>query len=233
MQFPQIIGELFMNTVCAILPLYNEEYYVKATIDSLKEIEYIKQIITVDDGSTDNTWKILREIKGIIRIRHKKNMGKAKAILDGINNYDADVYVFIDGDIGKSAVEMKHVIHEILCDTCDMCVANIPISKNSGGIGLLQWFSKFVVRTIAKIDFPCPLSGQRAVKKSVINDKRVHLYSGYGIEVGMLLDVLRCGYRVKTVDLDITHRTTGKDIKGFIHRFRQFNDVILVFLRNL
>jgi len=222
-----------MKKVCALVPVYNECLLAGTTINSLKKIEIIDKIVVIDDGSDDDTWTIINNISGIERIKHKKNMGKAESIRDGIKKYDSDIYVFVDGDLGQSVENLQPLIEEVIKDRCDLCIARFPESKNTGGVGFLRFFCRFMVKLMAKMDFPCPLSGQRAVTKQVLTDKRVKLYKGYGIEIGMLMDAINSGYRVGFVDIDLTHRTTGKDLKGYFHRIKQFNDIFYVLLRQL
>lgn len=220
-----------MIKVYALLPMLNEESYAELTIKSLSKLSVIDKIIVIDDGSSDRTWDILCEIKGIELIRHHKNIGKAQSIIDGINSYsDGDIYVLVDGDLGKSADKIQPLIDEVLNDNCDLCVVRFPMHKNSGGIGFLRFFSRFVIKLITGVDFPCPLSGQRAVKKDAIISKSIKLYKGYGIEVGMLIDAFKNGFRVKFIDIPLTHRVTGKNFKDYIHRFKQFMDITYVLI---
>lgn len=221
------------NLVCAVVPVYNEEHNVASTISELIKMECIDLILAVDDGSTDYTYGILKSLRKVTILKHEKNIGKAESIFDGIKFCDADVYVFIDGDLGYSAGNIKPVIEEVINGRCDLCVANIPMEKGNGGVGFLRWFSKYTVKYFTGLDFPCPMSGQRAVRSYVVKDERVHMYHGYGVEVGMLIDCLLSGYRVKYIDTILYHDVTGKDIRGYIHRFRQFIDIFMVFIEKL
>lgn len=222
-----------MKTVCAIVPLYNEEKYARETLISLLKSSIITDIVAVDDGSVDDTWNIICGIKGIHKIRHNTNNGKAEAIKEAIRRFDGDIYVFVDGDLGSSALKVEALIHHVLDNKSDMCIAKFPETSQGGGLGILKGFSRYAVKKITSMDFPCPLSGQRALRREVILDRNVQLHKGYGIEVGMLIDALKSGYRVGYVELDMTHRITGKDFKGYVHRLRQFKDVAWVVFKEL
>lgn len=218
-----------MKTVCVIVPMYNEEDYAALTIASLLKISKITRVIAVDDCSNDNTWNVIKCIDGIEKIRHSKNLGKAASLEDGVRNFDADIYVFSDADLCESAIEFENLIDEVLNGSCDMCVGRLPENEKSGGIGILRSFAKFGVKTLSGVDFPCPLSGQRVIKKEIVEDKRVRFYRGYGIEVGMLIDAIKSGYNVKYVDTNFRHRVTRRDLTGFLHRFNELCDVAKVF----
>jgi glycosyltransferase involved in cell wall biosynthesis len=219
-----------MDKVCVIVPIFNEEKYAISTIKSLMKIKCADKIIVVDDGSTDRTWEKICGISGIYIIRHSKNSGKAKSLLDGVKSFDSEIYLFADGDLGLCANRLELLIDEVMQNKCDLCIARMPETRRGGGIGLLRAFSRFAVKALTGVDIPCPLSGQRAVNKKMLNDKRVGYYNGYGVEIGMLIDALNSGYKVTVVDIELTHRITGRDMKGYWHRIRQFFDILNVVL---
>lgn len=216
--------------VCAVVPLYNEQKYAKDTIEELLNLGRFDCIVAVDDGSTDRTWDILCSIDQITKTRHKKNAGKAEAVYDGIACCSADIYVLIDGDLGHSARNIKPLIDMVINGSCDVCIADLPSRPGYGGIGFLRRFSKYMVKKCTGVDFPCPMSGQRAVRDYVLKDSRFRHYHGYGLEVGMLVDCIKSGYRVDSIKLELTHNATGRDIYGFLHRFKQFADILRVFI---
>ena len=69
-----------------------------------------------------------------------------------------------------------------------------------------------------------PLNGMRALTRETFADV-TPLASGWGVEAAMLVDVLRAGRRVVEVPVELTHRRTGNDIKGRVHRAMQLRDV--------
>ena len=69
-----------------IIPAYNEENKIKDTLENIKDIEEISEIIVVDDGSSDNTSKVAKEVKSpkITVITQDKNRGKGYALNNGL-----------------------------------------------------------------------------------------------------------------------------------------------------
>ena len=67
--------------ISAIIPAFNEEPRIGNVLDVVKEMELIEEIIVVDDGSTDNTYKVAIK-KGVKVIRLDSNKGKGAAILE-------------------------------------------------------------------------------------------------------------------------------------------------------
>lgn len=89
--------------VSVIIPAYNEQENVAATIQSVLNSEYDKfEIIIVDDGSTDKTFAIAKKIKNkfpkIITLLTQKNSGKAQALNFGIEHAKHNIVVTMDGD---------------------------------------------------------------------------------------------------------------------------------------
>jgi hypothetical protein len=68
-----------------------------------------------------------------------------------------------------------------------------------------------------------PISGQRAVRTEALR-ATLPFASGFGMEIGMTVDAVRAGYRLREYDLDLEHRATGRDLRGFLHRGRQLLD---------
>ena len=53
---------------------------------------------------------------------------------------------------------------------------------------------------------------------------------GYGMEIGMTVDAVRAGYRLREYELDLSHRATGRSLAGFVHRARQLADFARTYL---
>lgn len=86
--------------ISCIIAVYNEEFAIKKCINSLLNSTYEnKEIIVVNDCSTDKTREILEEYKNIVTIINlSKNVGKKKAIAEGMKISKGDIFVFTDSD---------------------------------------------------------------------------------------------------------------------------------------
>src|SRR3989344_9030464 len=85
-----------------IIPAYNEEKSIFEIIERVKKqkvYDFAKEIIVVDDGSTDQTLDILKKITGITLMIHKKNMGKGRSIRTGLNIVTGDIVLVQDADL--------------------------------------------------------------------------------------------------------------------------------------
>jgi len=73
-----------------------------------------------------------------------------------------------------------------------------------------------------------PLSGQRALSTSA-RAACFPVAAGFGVEARMTADAVRAGLELRELELDLAHRATGRDLRGFLHRGRQLRDIALAF----
>ena len=108
-----------MKTVSVIIPAYNEQKTVAEIIKRVKAVSFAdlavqKEIIVVDDGSTDGTREILSEIKGIKLFVHEKNKGKGSAIRTGLSHATGNIFIIQDADLELNPAEYPLLLNPIL-----------------------------------------------------------------------------------------------------------------------
>ncbi|GBF11053.1 MAG: glycosyltransferase family 2 protein [Tepidibacillus sp.] len=210
--------------ISIIVPAFNEEKYIESTIQAIRKWTYDKEIIIVDDGSTDKTKEILMKIASdsvVKPIFLKLNQGKGQALKAGVKQAEGEVIMFLDADLGDSAKDADRLLDPIFKNDADMTIAILPRSSMKAGFGLVKKLARSGIYFMTGYQPIAPLSGQRAMKRKVI-DQITELVSGFGIEVGLTIDVLRMGFKIKEVEVALYHRETGRDLKGFIHRGKEF-----------
>ena len=102
--------------ISVIIPVFNEEKTIMDIIKRVQDVDIEKEIIIVDDGSTDKTREILRNIKeGNIRvIYHDKNLGKGGALKTGFSHAKGDIIIPQDADLELDPKEYHNLIEPIL-----------------------------------------------------------------------------------------------------------------------
>ena len=98
--------------VTIVIPAYNEEEGIADVITQLKGLDENYEIIVVDDGSTDDTYKLAQET-GIKVIRHPYNKGYGAALKTGIRNAEEYVVLFMDADWQHQPSDIKKLIQYI------------------------------------------------------------------------------------------------------------------------
>ena len=124
------------NRVTAIVSAYNEEQTIKEVVVSLLNCELIHEVIVVNDGSTDNTAKILKQLLKSFHYRYiefEKNRGKSYAMVAGVRNATCHIIVFVDGDIiGLNSKHIRSIIYPLISNRADMVIGHRFRGKNSG-----------------------------------------------------------------------------------------------------
>lgn len=217
--------------VSVLIPAHNEAKYIADTVKAVKQIPDVKEIVVVDDASVDNTVGLAVEA-GAVVISLPENLGKGGALNKGLASIDGEIIALVDGDLGATAIEVKKLIEPVLAGKADMTIAKFPKARKKGGFGLVKGLARNGIRLYTGMTVAAPLSGQRVMHRNVI-EALGGFESGYGVEVGMTIDVFRKGFRILEVEAKMTHAETGRDLKGFLHRGKQFVHVARVLARRL
>ena len=119
------------NKISIIVPVYNEKNYINKIILKLKkDIKFSKQIIIVDDCSTDGTRQIIKKIKNIDKvIFHKKNMGKGAAIKSAIPYVKGDIVAIQDADLEYKPNDLNKLIKLIISKNLKVIYGSRVLNK--------------------------------------------------------------------------------------------------------
>jgi len=114
--------------ISVIIPLYNEAEslpelhgWIKKVMD---ENSFTYEIIFINDGSTDDSWKIIKELKEknpeVGGIKFRRNYGKSPALYCGFNKAKGDVVITMDADLQDSPDEIPSLYHMVIDEDYDL-----------------------------------------------------------------------------------------------------------------
>ena len=217
--------------VAVVVPAKDEADLVAATVGSARRIPGVDLVVVVDDGSADRTREVAAAA-GAVVVRHERNRGKAAALETGaaeVSRQDGAqvprALLFVDADLGDTAVNTAPLTAPVLSGEADMTIAVLPAqSRPGGGRGLVVNLArKGIVRQTGWVPTQ-PLSGMRCLTRQAFEAARP-LARGWGVETAMTIDLLSRGMRVREVPCDLQHRVTGSDLRAQLHRAAQYRDV--------
>jgi glycosyltransferase involved in cell wall biosynthesis len=225
-----------MARVAAVIPAKDEADRIAATVRAVRAIPGVDLVVVVDDGSSDDTAVLARQ-SGAEVVRHARNRGKAAAMATGadyVTRHEsveddaaaARPLLFVDGDLEESAANVGVLVPPVVEGRADMTIATLPPQKPGGGRGLVVRLARRGIEDLTGFEAVQPLSGMRCLSRAAF-DAATPLARGWGVEVGLTVDVLLAGLRVAEVPCDLRHRVSGTDWRGQLHRGRQYRDVAL------
>ena len=208
----------------ALVAANDEAGDIEATVRALRSIPPVSLVVVADDGSRDETASRAQEA-GATVLRSPRRRGKGGALEGALERLSAaDVWLLADADLGTSAANLEPVLREVLVGRADLVIA-IPPRQAGGGFGLVRRFAGWGIRRSSGFRAAAPLSGQRACTGRMLTACRP-LAAGFGVEAAMTIDAVRGGGRVTEVPAEVTHRATGRGLRGFAHRGRQGLDIV-------
>ena len=186
-----------METISVIIPAFNEEANIANSIAVAKKCSLVNEILVINNLSTDKTEQIALENGA--RVERCYCQGKGYAMEDGIKYAKNDVIVFLDADV---KYEHQNIVEElarpIIENKADFVKS--AFDRTVGGT-----VTEIVVKPLLNLIYPNmykftePISGMIASRKSILQE--LTLEKDYGVDIGILLDVINKGYRVTELNI--------------------------------
>lgn len=202
----------------AIIPAYNEEVALGSII--LRTLQYVDEVIIVNDGSDDKTVEVAR-LAGAEIINHATNLGKGEALKSGFSAIgDADVVVTIDADGQHNPDEIPSLIKPIIEDGADLVngsrYMNGPEENTPAYRRVGQQVLDNATNISAGIKVTDSQSGFRAFSPAACKVFRFY-DTGFGIESEMLVDVAEAGLKIVEVPITVRYDVDGSTKNPVTH----------------
>jgi Glycosyl transferase family 2 len=192
-----------------------EESVIGRTVTALRRTFPDAEVIVADDGSRDGTADAAEEA-GALVLRLPRR-GKGQALSAAERAAPPGRLLLCDADLSGE-------LAPLLDGGADLTVAAFA-ERVGGGFGIAKRVARSLISLLAGIDQREPLSGQRAVSPAA-RTACFPVAAGFGCEVRMTIDAARAGLGVREIELPLSHRATGRDLGGFVHRARQLVDAL-------
>lgn len=214
------------QSLSIIVPVYNEERTIQKVIKQLLDLKlkgWEKQIIVINDGSTDKTEEKLKKYSSrIIYDKNQLNIGKGRAIKTGLKHASGKVVIIQDADLEYNPKDILELIKHYDSKSSVAVYGSRRLgSKRKGyffyvlGDSLANFLFSFIFRQSTTDIF----TGYKVVKTSLL--KKMELKSkGFEVEMEVTKWLIKQGFKIKEVPISYNPRTftQGKKlglIKGF------------------
>jgi len=199
--------------VLLIIPAYNEEENILNTCNKIKEFSSEIDFIVINDGSNDNTEKILQE-NNIKHITLIENLGIGGAVQTGYkyaceNGYD--IAIQFDGDGQHDVNYVSNICEPIINGQADMVIGTRYLDKRESSFQstfmrrMGSSIISFLIKIVSRIKITDPTSGFRAVNKEVIKVFAKEYPTDYP-EPESIVDIKNLNYRIKEVPVNMIER---------------------------
>lgn len=209
-----IIQKIYTEFISILIPVYNDQEVLdelnKRLVQVLPQLCNEYEIVLVDDGSKDNSWTKIEELKKqngyIVGIKLLRNYGQQNAIAAGLDHVSGDIVVIMDSDLQDRPEDIPKLIEALLQNDASMAIAKWKSRKDSF---LKKFASRLffnVSQRITKINHQPNLGVYRAIRKEVVEELKK-----YQEKTSSTLSLLYwIGMDYVTVELKRDERYAGK-----------------------
>lgn len=212
-------------SVSLIIPVLNEEKTLKSIVDRCSKQKIIKQLVIVNDGSTDNSKKILNSISKslsknpiITVIHHKQNMGKGAAIKTGLTEVLGKYVMVQDADLEYSPEEIINLFKKAERSKDGIVFGTRTRGKNKGYLlaQLGNWYLNTMFNLLFGYNLTDSYTCYKLLPKKIWHEMNLQS-NGFEIDSELVAKLGVKRYKIKEVPISYNPRKyhEGKKIKWF------------------
>ncbi len=213
-----------MKTLDIIVPVYNEENTLDEIIKKIEQTDYCgldKNIIFIDDCSTDSSRKILAKYPQYTVIRHDKNKGKGASIATGLSMSRADVVVIQDADLEYNPSDYSNILPYIINGEYQVAYGSRFLNKkNQKSFMIMSLLANKFLTFVTNILFRCNVTDMetcyKAFSRQAIENIKINS-DKFEFEVEITAKISKKGLKIKEVPISYNGRAyhEGKKINAF------------------
>ncbi len=202
-----------------IIPVYNEEKTVARVIKSVKEVKhpFEKEIIVVNDGSKDNSAKIIKSTRDIIYIENSVNHGKGYSIRKAIAKAKGDIILIHDADLEYDPREHIKILKLFSDSKIKVVYGSRFLNKSHHPRYHLFYFGNIGLSFLTKILFRHYISDMetcyKAFRRETLKDIKLH-EDRFGFEPEITCKFIKSGFKIIEIPISYKSRSykEGKKI---------------------
>lgn len=192
----------------------DEEERIGETVAALAMAFPGAEVVVADDGSRDRTAAAATAAGARVVALARRGKGQALTLAE---------QTCATGPLLLTDADLRGDLRSLAREDADVVVAAFA-QRSSDGLGVAKRAARVLIRLRTGFTAREPLSGQRYLSAAA-RETVFPVAAGFGVETRMTIDAVRAGLRVVEVELDLAHRATGRDLRGFAHRGRQLAEL--------
>ncbi len=209
-----------MLKLSIVIPIYNERETLETLIAKVNAVDYDKEILLIDDFSTDGTRELLKKYEnkeGFQVLYHNRNQGKGAALRTGFSNVNGDIIIIQDADLEYNPADYGTLIEPILDGRADVVYGSrflggphrVLFFWHSIGNMVLTTFSNM----LTNVNLTDMETGYKVFTKKV-NDTLTFKCDRFGFEPEFTAKVAKNNFRIYEVPISYNGRdySEGKKI---------------------
>lgn len=204
-----------------IIPVYNEQETVAALLQRVESVPLDKEIIVIDDGSTDSSGEILRQFSskpGVTVLRHECNRGKGAAVRTGLQYVTGDIVIIQDSDLEYDPQQYPKLIQPILEGKADVVYGSRFVTGEYRRV-LYFWhmlgntFLTFISNMLTNLNLTDMETCYKVFRREVLMKVKIE-EDRFGFEPEITAKIARMNVRIYEVGISYSGRTytEGKKI---------------------
>lgn len=206
--------------VSVLIPVFNEERTIGEVIDKVDAVPLRKEIIVVDDGSSDTTADILRSRSTVLKRVHESrvNLGKGLAVRIGLTYVEGDIVIIQDADLELDPAEYRQLLAPIVAGRCNVVYGSRFARPSGTTVPLATRFGNRVLAWLTNLIYGTRLTDMttayKVMRAPLVLSLRLES-RGFEFEPEITAKLARLGERIVEVPISYQPRTPdeGKKIK--------------------